>query len=244
MSVPSSSRATVVLVHGAWHGAWCWDRVLPLLTDAGIEAIAVDLPGHGKSTEPLGDLHTHSAFLRDTVRGVEGRVVLIGHSYGGAVISEAAVGLDQVQHLVYLCAVVPDAGEAVGSVMPGEVRPEGGASELGAAMQFNDDGTLTLDAPAAIPALFGDCTPDDVEFALSHLGPHSAGSLGQPLDAAAWREIESTYVVCTGDRAINPIFQRAMADARATHVIEWDTSHSPFFSRPDLVAELLVTPAE
>ena len=236
----ATETATVVLIHGAWHGAWCWDRVVRLLEAAAVATVAVDLPGHGRNTEPLGDLYTHTAFVRDLLAGIDGPVVLCGHSYGGAVITEAAAGLDNVRHLVYLCAIVPDVGEPLGAVMADTVTPDQGRSELGTALQMHDNGTMTLDLDAAVPVFFADCTDDDVAAAREQLSAHSSASFGQPLRAAAWHDIPSTYVVCTEDRAINPEFQRALT-ARTTTSVEWPTSHSPFFSRPDLVADLLIT---
>jgi pimeloyl-ACP methyl ester carboxylesterase len=235
----TEETATVVLIHGAWHGAWCWDRVVPLLEGADIPTIAVDLPGHGASTEPLGDLYTHTAFVRALLEEIDGPIVLCGHSYGGAVISEAAAGVDSVRHLVYLCAIVPDVGENLGTVMADTVTPEQGRSELGSVMHVHDEGTMTLDVEASVPVFYADCSGDDVESARKHLGAHSSAGFGQPLRAAAWRDIPSTYVLCTEDRAINPEFQRALT-SRTTTFVEWPTSHSPFFSRPDLVADLLV----
>jgi pimeloyl-ACP methyl ester carboxylesterase len=234
-----AETATVVLIHGAWHGAWCWDRVVPLLEDADIPTVAVDLPGHGASAEPLGDLYTHVAFVRDLLDDIAGPVVLCGHSYGGAVISEAAAGVESVRHLVYLCAIVPEVGETLGTVMAGTVKPEQGRSELGTAMQVQDDGTMTLNLDASVPVFYADCADDDVAAAREQISAHSAASFGQPLRAAAWHDLPSTYVVCTEDRAINPEFQRALA-ARTTASVEWPTSHSPFFSRPELVADLLI----
>jgi len=236
----TSETATVVLIHGAWHGAWCWDRVVPLLEDADIPTVAVDLPGHGASTEPLGDLYTHVAFVRDLVDGIDGPVVLCGHSYGGAVITEAAAGADNVRHLVYLCAIVPEVGEMLGTVMADTVTPEQGRSELGTAMQRNDDGTMTLDLDAAVPVFYADCSDDDVSAARKQISAHSSASFEQPIRAAAWHDLPSTYVVCTDDRAIVAGFQRAMATSRATTVVELPTSHSPFFSRPEAVAGLLI----
>jgi pimeloyl-ACP methyl ester carboxylesterase len=234
----TATVATVVLIHGAWHGAWCWDHVVALLEGADVPAIAVDLPGHGASAEPLGDLYTHTAFVRALLEQIDGPIVLCGHSYGGAVISEAAAGVDGVRHLVYLCALVPDVGETLGTVMADTVTPEQGRSELGSAMQVHDDGTMTLDVEASVPVFYADCSDADVDAARKQLGAHSAAGFGQPLRAAAWHDTPSTYIVCTEDRAINPEFQRAMG-ARTTSSVEWATSHSPFFSRPDLVADLL-----
>jgi pimeloyl-ACP methyl ester carboxylesterase len=238
METTDNETATVVLIHGAWHGAWCWDRVVPLLEDAEIPTVAVDLPGHGVSSEPLGDLYTHIAFVRDLLDGIDGPVVLCGHSYGGAVITEAAAGVDSVRHLVYLCAIVPEVGETLATVMADTVTPEQGRSELGSAMQVNDVGTMTLDLDAAVPVFYADCADDDVSAARTQISAHSAASFGEPIRTAAWHDIPSTYVVCTEDRAINPEFQRALT-TRTTTFVEWPTSHSPFFSRPDLVADLL-----
>src|SRR5262249_52273240 len=154
--------ATVVLIHGAWHGAWCWDRVVALLDAADVPTIAVDLPGHGASTEPLGDLYTHADFVRELVDAIDGPAVLCGHSYGGAVITEAAAGPDNVRHLVYLCAVVPEVGETLSTVMADTVTPERGRSELSTAMRTNDDGTMTIDLDAAVPVFYADCVEDDI----------------------------------------------------------------------------------
>lgn len=80
--------ATVVLVHGAWHGAWCWDLVVDQLHQQDVPVVAIDLPGHGVSTEPLTDLHGHGDAVRAALESIDGPVVLVGHSYGGAAITD------------------------------------------------------------------------------------------------------------------------------------------------------------
>src|ERR1700724_2435336 len=92
--------ATVVLIHGAFHGAWCFDRVMPLLSQANVGAVAVDLPGHGHDIGPFTDLHGDASRVCDVLDRIDGEVVLLGHSYGGAVITEAGVH-PAVRHLVY-----------------------------------------------------------------------------------------------------------------------------------------------
>ncbi len=232
--------ATVVLVHGACHGAWCWDKVVAGLTERGITTVAVDLPGHGASTEPLGDLAVDAAALRATLDRV-GPSVVCAHSFGGAVLTEGAAGHPDVKHLVYLTAFALARGESTMAA-----APEGGesnrATELGAAVRF-DDGTMTFTGPAAVSALYHDCEPRDVEFALARLRPESVSALAGIATQAAWEDIPSTYVVCTDDRAIAPELQRRLA-ARTGEIIEWPTSHSPFFSRPELVVDLLAGIAE
>jgi pimeloyl-ACP methyl ester carboxylesterase len=232
--------ATVVLVHGAWHGAWCWDRVVQGLAARGVDVVAIDLPGHGASTEPLGDLHGDAAAVGRALDALDGSAVVCGHSYGGAVISEGAAGHPNVRHLVYLAALMLDAGESCSNSV---AMPAGGAPgpepELGPAMQFSEDGTtVTVDPVATRRIFYADCTDVDIDWAMARLGPQPAITLQQPVPAAAGREVPSTYVVCADDRAIPPWIQHAFAE-RATNSIVWPTSHSPFLSQPDLVVELL-----
>jgi pimeloyl-ACP methyl ester carboxylesterase len=227
--------ATVVLVHGAWHGAWCWDRVAEQLRADGVPVVAVDLPGHGTSTEPLGDLRVDAAALRGVLDGLDDAVVC-GHSYGGAVISEGAAGHPAVRHLVYVAAIVLDAGESCAASVTAAEPVD--ASTLTDGMRPGDDGTVTLDPDAATQVLYHDCAPEDVARALSLLGAQRMDSLQSPATKAAWRDIPTTYALCTEDRAIPVGLQRSFA-ARAGEVVEWPTSHSPFFSRPELVSTLL-----
>ena len=234
--------ATIVLVHGAWHGAWCWDRVVDGLAARGIDAVAVDLPGHGASRQPLGDLHGDAAAVGAALDALDGSdVIVCGHSYGGAVISEGAAGHPNVRHLVYLAALMPDVGESCSTSIPappdGVSRP---VSELGPAMQFSDDGgTVTIDPVPGTRDLLRRLRRTTTSTGRStRLGPQPAITLQQPVPVAAWRTVPSTYVVCDDDRAIAPWIQRAFA-TRATHSVEWPTSHSPFLSQPDLVVDLL-----
>lgn len=233
--------ATVVLVHGAWHGAWCFDRVLPLLADAGIDAVAVDLPGHGADAGPLGDLHGDAARVRAVIDELDGDVVLLGHSYGGAVITEAGVH-PAVRHLVYLCAFAIDASESCMSaaIAESEVLDLSfeGRPNLADAFEAHDDGNLTVEPGLAAECFYNDCDDETTAWALTRLGPQPMGTLGDIPAAVAWRERPSTYVVCTDDLAVHPDLQRVMA-RRCTNTVEWPTSHSPFLSRPDRIADLM-----
>lgn len=225
----------MVLVHGAWHGAWCWDHVAARLRAEDIPVVAIDLPGHGASSAPLGDLSVDATALRGVLDGLDAAVVC-GHSYGGAVIGEGAAGHPAVRHLVYVAAIVLDVGEScVASVTA--VEPTD-ASALVDGMRAGDDGTVTLDPAAAADVLYHDCSPHDVARALALLSAQRMDSLQTPATAAAWRDIPTTYALCTADRAIPAALQRSFA-VRASEVVEWPTSHSPFFSRPELVTTLL-----
>ncbi len=231
---------TVVLVHGAWHGAWCFDRVLPLLEKAGVPAVAVDLPGHGRDPGPLTDLHGDADRVREVLDGIDGDVVLLGHSYGGAVITEAGVH-PSVRHLVYLCAMVPDADESAGSAAMDSsagLSQEGRPTFTGVTTD-NPDGTVNLTADGAARFLYNDCDPDTVTWAVSELTRQPMGNLFQSPAGVAWRERSSTYVVCTDDMIVHPGLQELLA-RRCTETVVWPTSHSPFLSHPELVGDLLV----
>ena len=210
---------TVVLVHGAWHGAWCWEQVLPLLDAASVPIVAVDLPSvsHASAT-----LHDDADYVRGALDSITGDAVLVGHSYGGAVISEAGVH-PAVAHLVYLTAFALEVGES-----PAENALTGGdgPSDLVAAIDFGD-GVLTIDPERAVAAFYHDCTPEIASAAVERLRPQSLLALGGKVDAAAWREKPATYVVCTDDRALPVALQRSNA-ARIGNSIDWPTSHSPF----------------
>jgi pimeloyl-ACP methyl ester carboxylesterase len=231
---------SVVLVHGAWHGAWAWERVLPLLTSAGVECFALDLPGHGADGGPFGDLYSDVARVRETLDELNGDVVLVGHSYGGAVITEAGLH-PAVHHLVYVAAFALEPGESCVSAAEVEAGliSYDGRPNLGAGFIMSSGDMITLDPSSAAECLYNDCDADTVAWALARLGPQPLITLQGAPKHAAWRTKPSTYVVCSDDMAVHPDLQRIMA-RRCGSVFEWPTDHSPFLCRPDLVAGLLV----
>lgn len=227
-------KAPAVLVHGAWHGPWCWDRVTPLLRDRGIDTHTVDLPSMDVHAGYVTNVHSDAEALRKMLDALDRPAVVVGHSYGGMVITEGAAGHPNARHLVYLTAFMPDVGESLTSLMMRHPNPE-----LSRGINLDAGRRSTL-APALIgPGFYNDCDDETVAWATSSLRTMLSEST-EPVRAAAWRDIPSTYVVCALDRAILPELQRSMA-ARATHVVEWPTSHSPFASRPELVAELIAS---
>jgi pimeloyl-ACP methyl ester carboxylesterase len=236
----SESQPLVVLIHGAWHGAWCWAALQAELDRRGIASMAIDLPGHGASTLPFSDLHGDAQHVVDVVGQLGRRVVLVGHSYGGAVITEAAhrtaqVAPGSVTHLVYLAAFCLDAGE---SVMDLARHESGGPVELGSAMIPVDGGLSTLDPEKAAPALYGDCDVLAISAALARLCPQPLATMIQPASGAPWRNVPSTYVVCTRDRSVHPGHQEYMA-TRCANVVRLETDHSPFLSMTNETADVI-----
>lgn len=221
-----SAASSYLLVHGAWHGAWCWDAVVSRLPGA----VAIDLPSnHVDGAGFADDVNA----VRDALDGMTD-VVLCGHSYGGAVISEAGAH-DNVAHLVYLCAFALDVGETVVTNASADdpVAAAAPPPALNAAMRFEGD-DLLVDPAGAHQAFYLDCPTSPVD----RLVPHPARAFGVQAAAAAWRDKPSTYVVCAQDQAIHPDVQRFFA-ARCTSTVELEASHSPMLSVPDRVVQIL-----
>jgi len=224
----------IVLVHGAWHGAWCFAALQDALDRRGIPSYAVDLPGHGASTLPLGDMHGDARHVADVVARIGRPVVLVGHSYGGAVITQTAA-LQPVDHLVYLAAFALEAGESIASFNASGPRYE---VRINHTVTRHDDGTSTLILPDAIEALYGDCAPVVVEAAVERLDRQPLVTFAQAVDATP--TVPRTYVTCTRDQAIHPDQQRVMARRCDTEVV-LETDHSPFASATEQVADLLAS---
>lgn len=221
-----TANVPVVLVHGAWHGAWCWASLQAELERRGIASYALDLPGHGASTLPLGDLHGDAAHVAASIDALGRDVVLVGHSYGGAVITEASVRTAHVRHLVYLTAFVLDAEQSLMELyasMPPIETP------LSAAMVVQDDGTSVIDPAAAVTAFYAKCPAPVAAAAIERLCPQPFAAFTQKTTGAGWRTIPSTYVRCTEDRAIALEHQTLMSE-RCTHVHTVVADHSPFSS--------------
>ncbi len=226
----------VVLVHGAWHGAWCWAPLQAELDQRGIASIAIDLPGHGASALPLGGLQHDAAHVTATLDHLGfDDIVLVGHSYGGAVITQTAVGRGDLAHLVYLAAFALDNGESVNSALRSFDRR---TVELSAAVQMGDDGCTTLAADGVANALYGSCPPAAVAAALPRLSPQPIATMTESVAGSPRTDLPSTYVRCLQDRAVHPDHQTVMA-ARCTEQIDIDTDHSPFISAVTEVADLL-----
>lgn len=230
-----SESRRVVLVHGAWHGAWCFSALQSALDDMAVPSFAIDLPGHGVSTEPLTDLYGDARHVAEVLDRLGEPVVLVGHSYGGAVITEAATLHPDVAHVVYLTAFALQQGESVSDVI-NAVRDA--KVQLGAAMRFRDDGTSVLDAETAVPALYADCPPAAVTAALPRLSPQPMANFGQPVTGSPLGSIPSTYVRCLRDQAVHIAHQDLMA-TRCDRTVTFDCDHSPFMSRVDDTAHLL-----
>ncbi len=221
--------ASLLLVHGAWHGSWAWDPLLGHLD--GLDARTVDLPSSGDDPATLGDLRADAEVVRTALAGTHGPVVVVGHSYGGVVISEAATADADAAHLVYVCAFQLDEGESLFAAVGGEAPP----------WWEVHDGHVAATTPEEV--FYADCPADLTSAAVGRLGLQSRAALEQPLTRAAWREVPSTYVVCEADQAL-PLFAQEQMAQRAGDVVRLPDGHSPFLSSPAELARVLRRIAE
>jgi pimeloyl-ACP methyl ester carboxylesterase len=237
--------AVFALVHGAWHGGWCWEEVTPLLEAAGHRAYAPDLPGLGEGRTPLAEVSlARCADLVSRLLATIGEpVVLVGHSAGGAVISQAAeYPRERIAGLIYVGAhLLPD-GDSMVTANERSVRPQADAELL--VMQA--DGSALVNPEIARPYFYGKCSPDRVERALARLRPQSLALFTEPVRiGSGFARLPRGYVETADDAALFLQQQRDMQAALPCRpVITLPSDHSPFFSMPDLLAAALIQIAE
>ncbi len=230
--------STFVLVHGAWHGSWCWDKVVPLLNQAGHTAIAPDLPGHGKDQTPIPQVTFQGYVQRvcETVSAQAEPVILVGHSMGGVVITQAAEEIPaKLKMLVYVCAYVPGNGETLADWLQRNTESLVAPNLVFAA----DRSYSTIRNEAAREIFYADCSDEDVARARALLGPQASAPSRVPIKTTAenYGRLPKVCIETLQDKAISTSLQRRMyAAVPCQRVISMDTSHSPFFSAPQALA--------
>ncbi|MGW0880221.1 alpha/beta fold hydrolase [Streptomyces sp. NPDC002671] len=240
-SPTAGTRPTVVLVHGGFADGSCWNGVIERLQGAGYTTVA--------PANPLRGLPIDAPYIASVLKSITGPIVLVGHSYGGAVITNAAVGIPDVKALVYIAAFVPDEGEQLGVLInkyPGSI--------IQAATQAvpypNPDGTTGTDL-YLVADRFRAVFAADVPVATTRLmqatqRPFSASSFTDVTTAAAWHTIPSWGLVAGDDKAIPPALQRSCYQRAGAHgVVEVPgASHVAMISHPGITARLVDDAAE
>ena len=223
--------STFVLVHGAWHGAWCWQRLLPELDDLGHHAVTVDLPNH------------RDAGLEDQVRAIENAVagnaedvVLVGHSVAGLFLP---VVTDRVspRHVVFVCGMLAAAGESMRDLTVREDVFAPGWPDLAARQHVPGDGSSAWPADAAIEAFYQDCDADMAKASAARLRPQFWRFQKEATPLRQYPATPATYILCRDDKVISPAWsRRAAAQRLGVQPIELDGGHAPFLSRPGELA--------
>jgi pimeloyl-ACP methyl ester carboxylesterase len=228
----------VVFVHGACvrDGSWWWHRTAGLLKERGVLSVAPALPSCGEAGLPAGaggpGLPEDVASVRQVLRDSDEPTVVVAHSYGGIITAEAAAGIGSVRHLLLVSIYLPEVGQSLSEFGNGSPAPFLDVDP--------DAGTFGVRPGLLVDTFLQDCAPEIQAQAADHLARQSVQMTGQPVGAAAWQQVPSTYLVCTQDRGTPPQLQREFA-RRAGSVVELDAGHHPFLSQPAAVRDLLLS---
>jgi pimeloyl-ACP methyl ester carboxylesterase len=228
----------VVFVHGACvrDGSWWWHRTAELLRARGVASAAPALPSCGETGIPAssgGDgLAEDVAEVRRVLTASDEPTVLVAHSYGGMVAAEGAEGVGSVRHLVLVSSYLPEVGQSL-SDFGGDGGP---APFLDVDL---DAGTFGVRRELLVETFLQDCDQEVRTQAFDRLARQSLKVTGQPVGAAAWKQVPSTYLVCAQDRGTPPERQREFA-RRAGNVVELDAGHHPFLSQPAALRDVLL----
>jgi pimeloyl-ACP methyl ester carboxylesterase len=225
-----AAKPTIVLVHGAFADATGWQHVIPLLEKDGYSVIAVQ--------NPLSSLAEDVATTKRVIEAQKGPVVVVGHSYGGAVITGAAAGSANVKALVYVAAFAPDGGESVGAFSDKYPAAAGKAFVPDAA------GFLYIDRAKFHAVFCADVPEGEARIMAAVQKPLASAIFGQFVDSPAWKTIPSWYLVSQEDQTINPEQERFYAKRMGAHTTEIKASHVAFISHPREVADLIEQAAE
>ena len=227
---------TFALVHGSWHGAWCWELLTPLLQQEGHDVVTMDLPCDDGSAS----FETYADVVCAALVGCDDNVVLVGHSCAGPTVALVAARRP-VRQLVYLCATVPDVGRSVFDQWrddPDMLNPVyvKGLSEPDAQTR-----TTWVDVQLARAIFCADCDESTAKGALNRLRPQARYPYTVPFPLAELPSVRCTSVVCSDDQMVGPDWSRRVArDRLDAEFIELPGSHSPFLSRPSALAGVLL----
>ena len=224
--------ATFGLIHGAWHGAWCWERLVSELDRLGHRGVAVNLP----CDDPDATFETYAACVVQALHGTTGPLVLVGHSLGGVTLPLAAARLP-VTRQVYLAAILHPALERPGG------PPQHPPKRFKDLVRFPDGSHRWRSLALARDILYDRCTPDDAAWAFDHLrAQHTARPWASVPVPDPWPTAPVSAIICAGDRVIEPGWGAwAAREVLGVEPITMDADHSPFLSDPAGLADILST---
>lgn len=227
--VPAAADTTIVLVHGAFADGSSWNKVIPLLHAKGYKVVAVQ--------NPLSSLADDVAATRRVVDAQTGKVVLVGHSWGGTVITEAGTS-DKIKALVYVAAFAPSEGEASGNLGKDYAVPPGVPT-----LQQDATGYLWLPADSVAKNFAQDVPAAAARMIAATQGPIAAKAFADTTTVAAWKNKANYYIVADQDRMIAPALQQAFAKKINAVTTTLPTSHVPMVSQPAKVADVIIAAA-
>jgi pimeloyl-ACP methyl ester carboxylesterase len=236
MAEPTNAdRATVVLVHGAFADASSWNGVIERLLAKGVRVMA--------PANPLRGIAADSAYLGGVLAQIEGPVLAVGHSYGGAVITNAATDAENVVGLVYVAAFAPDEGETLGAAEAGSKDSVLNSALVPRTYPAADGGTATefyIDPAKARDAFAGDLSDQQAALIAATQRPVADAAFGEPNGPPAWKHLPSWAVVAASDKAAGTDVVRSMAERAGAKITEVEGSHVIMVSQPDAVTNVIL----
>jgi len=233
---------TFILIHGSWHSSWNWHKVVPILEQQGHKVYAIDLPGMGRDKTPIQEVTLQNTVQKicDLIDTIEGKVILVGHSKNGIMISQVAeYRPEKIEKLIYLAAyLIPN----------GKTQAEYSAQDLEGWLKpyvtrYPETSSHTLQTAIYKEGLYHDCEDNITELAkllLSH-EPVESGITPLRLTDKKFGSVRRFYIECTEDRAVTPFIQQKMyTETPCEKVYKIPTSHSPFFSRPQELCDIFL----
>ena len=226
-AVHAADNLSVVLVHGAWANGSSWSEVVPLLQQRGLHVIAVH--------NPASSFEADVAATRRVIDDQPGEVILVGHSYGGAVITEAG-NSDKVVGLVYVAAFAPEVGQSVNAIVSAAPEPPPWQGEIHADAQ----GWLTWSAAGMAKYFAPDIAPEAAALLAATQAPLFSGAFDGQVTTAAFSSKPSWYVIADNDQIIPPGLQQMFADTMKATSVHVASSHVPMLSHPQVVADAIL----
>lgn len=232
---------TFILIHGSWHSSWNWHKVIPILEKLGHKVLAIDLPGMGRDKTPIKEVTLKSTVehICKIIGNIEGKVILVGHSKNGIMISQAAEYMsEKIEKLIYLAAYLIPSGKTQAEY---SVKDTNGVLKP-FVKRFPESNSHTLDPVIYKEGLYHDCEDEISEMAKLILSHESAATGITPLELSEenYGSVPRFYIECTEDKAVTPFIQQKMyTETPCEKVYQIQTSHSPFFSQPNELSEIL-----
>ncbi|MEN2399605.1 alpha/beta fold hydrolase [Flavobacterium sp. MC2016-06] len=231
---------TFILIHGSWHSSWNWHKVIPILESKGHHVIAIDLPGMGRDKTPINEVKFEKSVqsICSLIDSLDSKVILVGHSKNGIMISQAAeYRSEKIEKLIYLAAyLIPN----------GKTQSAYSAQDINGVLKpfvtrYPESNSHTLQTEIYKEGLYHDCDDTITELAkllLSHESVES-GTTALELSEEKYGSVPRFYIECTEDKAVTPFIQRKMyTETLCKKVYSMQTSHSPFFSKPEELSSI------
>lgn len=237
---------TFILIHGSWHSAWNWHKVVPLLENKGHKVHAIDLPGMGRDKTPIKEVTLQSTVesICKLIDSIDGKVILVGHSKNGIMTSQVAeYRAEKIEKLIYLAAyLIPD----------GKTQADYSSQDVAGVLKpyvtrYPETNSHTLQPEVYKEGLYHDCDDDIYQMARMILSHESAVTGITPLQLTDenYGSVPRYYIECTQDRAVTPFIQQKMyRETVCEKVYKMQTSHSPFFSQPNELCDIFLEIAD